>query len=183
MRRLVFPPPSCRVMVSPRHRYYRRSHRPRDPHQLPCPRLRVCPRASSGVNPGDHMRLVAVARRRATQAPTKPHLTRVLQFPGAAVCECPGPRRFSNHSHVNVRARGGEARPTPTPRTAEGWVIWLTKRTPVTLERVTGTRRASPSAPAHECPLGLPLPGPSPAPSGGLTTNSRRTGPGFLLLG
>ena len=71
-------------------------------------------------------------------------------IPGRRPCECPGPRRFSNRSHVNVRARGGEARPTPTPRTAEGWIIWLTRRTPVTLERVTGTRRASPSAPAHE---------------------------------
>ena len=29
---------------------------------------------------------------------------------------------------------------------------------------------------AEQCPLGLPLPGLGPAPSGGLTTNSRRTG-------
>ena len=29
---------------------------------------------------------------------------------------------------------------------------------------------------AEQCPFGLPLPGLGPAPSGGLTTNSRRTG-------
>ena len=29
---------------------------------------------------------------------------------------------------------------------------------------------------AEQCPLDLPLPGLGPAPSGGLTTNSRRTG-------
>ena len=29
---------------------------------------------------------------------------------------------------------------------------------------------------AEQCPFGFPLPGLGPAPSGGLTTNSRRTG-------
>ena len=38
-------------------------------------------------------------------------------------------------------------------------------------------RRRTHSGPcrAEQCPLGLPLPGLGPAPSGGLTTNSRRT--------
>ena len=84
-------PPSCRVMVSPRHRYCWRSHRPRDPHQPPCPRLRVCPRASSGVNPGDHMRLVAVARRRATQAPHKTAPYESSPIPGGGCVRVPGP--------------------------------------------------------------------------------------------
>ena len=43
-------------------------------------------------------------------------------------------------------------------------------------ERIGNSRRTGGPCRAEQCPFGLPLPGLGPASSGGLTTNSRRTG-------
>ncbi len=51
------------------------------------------------------------------------------------------------------------------------------------LSPLWGLRDTSGPCRAEQYPLGLPLPGPGPVPSGGLTTNSRRTGAELVVIG
>ena len=65
------------------------------------------------------------------------------------------------HEHLGLLQRGTQPRVVEGPHAVD--LRWRTHGGPCRTE---------------QCPLGLPLPGLGSAPSGGLTTNSRRTGTG-----